>query len=324
METKFRKYLNGTCTPNELSELTDELGANISNENISRDMLKIWEKSLNSTVEEKQNDELLSKIHDRITYEESKITKRHFNLYKNLLKIAAILIIGLISTTIVFYNKPTEKDVFSLTETITTPFGARTNFKLPDGSEVWLNSGTKISFPKQYGKIRTVELTGQAYFKVVKDGKPFIVKTAYGNIEVMGTSFDVKSYNDEKFETTLVEGSVKVNNNLNQYSILKPGQKSIVNKENEISIDNVNTDLYTSWKDGKLIFVKEPFQDVALALERWYNVKIEIQGDKLNKLGYTGIIEMETLSEVMELINTTEPIKYYFDQKTRILKISEK
>jgi ferric-dicitrate binding protein FerR (iron transport regulator) len=185
-----------------------------------------------------------------------------------------------------------------------------------------MNSGSTISFPKQYGDIRNVELTGQAFFEVVKDGKPFIVKTRLGAIEVMGTSFDVKAYNDETFQTTLVEGSVKVSNNTNQIATLKPGHQSIITPDNEFSMKEVNTELSTSWKEGKLIFVKEPFANVAKALERWYNVKIELQGEKLKKLGYTGTIEMETFVEVLELINTTTPIKFKFDKNTRVLKIS--
>ena len=185
-----------------------------------------------------------------------------------------------------------------------------------------MNSGSTISFPKQYTAIRNVELTGQAYFKVIKDGKPFIVKTRLGAIEVMGTSFDVKAYNDETFETTLVEGSVKVSNNTNQLETLKPGQQSAITLANEFSIEEVNTELSTSWREGRLMFVNEPFANVAKALERWYNVKIELQGDKLKKLGYTGTIEMETFVEVLELINTTTSIRYKFDKNTRILKIS--
>jgi ferric-dicitrate binding protein FerR (iron transport regulator) len=119
----------------------------------------------------------------------------------------------------------------------------------------------------------------------------------------------------------LVEGSVKVRNNVNQVATLKPGEQSIITSANKFSMNKVNTGLITSWIDGKLMFVKEPFQNVATELERWYNVKIELQGEKLKRLGYTGTIEMETFSEVLELINTTTPIKYKFNKNTRILKI---
>jgi len=322
MEKKFSKYLNSTCSPDEFTEVINAICSDDNKENVSTVILKLWEETLSTTVYNKENNQLLDKIHHRIALEESKTIAWRVTLYRALLKVAAVLILGLITTTVIFYNKPEKLQYAGVVETVTTPNGARTSFKLPDGSEVWLNSGSTISFPKQYAAIRNVELTGQAYFNVIKDGKPFIVKTRLGAIEVLGTSFDVKAYSDETFRTTLVEGSVKVSNNSNQMATLKPRQQSIITPTNEFSMKEVNTELSTSWKEGKLMFVKEPFANVAKALERWYNVKIELQGEKLKKLGYTGTIEMETFVEVLELINTTTPIKYKFDKNTRILKIS--
>jgi len=322
MEKQFTKYLNSTANPVEFAGVINAICSDDNKDNVSTEILKLWEVTLSAAIENKDNSQLLDKIHHRIALEESKLLARRFTLYRNLLKVAAVLIVGLITTTVVFYNKPAKQRYSGIVETVTTPYGARTSFKLPDGSEVWLNSGSTISFPRQYAAIRNVELTGQAYFKVIKDGKPFFVKTRLGVIEVMGTSFDVKAYTDETFETTLVEGYVKVSNNTNQLETLKPGQQSAITPANQLSMKEVNTELSTSWREGKLMFVNEPFQNVAKALERWYNVKIELQGDRLRKLGYTGTIEMETFGEVLELINTTTPINYKFDNKTRILKIS--
>ncbi|MCX6219733.1 MAG: FecR domain-containing protein [Bacteroidia bacterium] len=322
MEKQISKYLNGTANPNEFSEVLAALCAEDNNGKVSAELLKHWKEILTAAIESKENSRLLDKIHHRIALEESRSVARKFTIYKNLLKVAAVLIIGLIVTTSLFFIQPKTDLYAEITQTVTTPYGARTNFKLPDGSEVWLNSGSTISFPRQYGAVRDVELTGQAYFHVVKDGKPFFVKTGYGSVEVMGTSFDVKAYDNDNFETTLVEGSVKVSDKTNRLAILKPGQRSIISTNNEFSLNEVNTDLITSWREGKLIFVKEPFSKVAKELERWYNVKIELQGERLKKLGYTGTIEMESFGEVLDLINVTTPIKSSFDKSTRILKIS--
>ena len=322
MEKKISQYLNSTCTPEEFTEVIKSICSDDNKDQISTGILKLWEATLKTGIENKENSLLLDKIHHRIALEESKSNARRLRLYRNLLKTAAVLIIGLIASTLLIYNKSEKKVYSSVIETITTPYGARTSFKLPDGSEVWMNSGSTISFPRQYGEIRNVELTGQAYFEVVKDGKPFMVKTAFGTIRVMGTSFDVKAFKDDNFVTTLVEGNVTVRDNTNKVAMLTPGQQSIITPENEFSTWNVNTELSTSWREGKLMFVKEPFANVAKDLERWYNVKIELHGEKLKKLGYTGTIEMETFGEVLELINTTTPIKYKFDKNTRLLRIS--
>jgi ferric-dicitrate binding protein FerR (iron transport regulator) len=324
MENQISKYLNGTANPNEFSEVLAALCASDNDGKVSFELLKHWEETLIAAIESKENSRLLDKIHHCIALEESRAVARKFTIYRNLLKVAAALIIGLMVTALLFYNQPKSELYAEISETVTTPYGARTSFKLPDGSEVWLNSGSVISFPRQYGAVRNVELTGQAYFHVVKDGKPFFVKTGLGKIEVMGTSFDVKAYTNENFETTLVEGSVKVSDKTNRIVTLKPGQRSIISTNNEFALNEVNTDLVTSWREGKLIFVKEPFANVAKELERWYNVKIELQGERLKKLCYTGTIEMESFVEVLHLINTTTPIKSRFDKNTRILKISER
>ncbi len=322
MEKQISKYLNGTANPNEFSEVLATLCAEDNDDKASAELLKHWKEILTVAIESKENSRLLDKIHHRIALEESRAVARKFIIYRNLLKVAAVLIIGLIVTTLLFFNQPKTELQAEITQAVTTPYGARTNFKLPDGSEVWLNSGSTISFPRQYGAIRNVELIGQAYFHVVKDGKPFFVKTGYGSVEVMGTSFDVKAYANDNFETTLVEGSVKMSDKTNRVTTLRPGQRSIISTNNEFALNEVNTDLVTSWREGKLIFVKEPFANVAKELERWYNVKIELQGERLKKLCYTGTIEMESFVEVLELINTTTPIKSSFDKNTRILKIS--
>jgi transmembrane sensor len=324
MEKQFSKFINGTCSPDEFSEVLESLCTENDHGKLTTAIQKLWNNSLTKDHVNKENSQLLGKIRYRIELEESQVFARRVILYRNLLRIAAVLIIGIISSAIVFYNQPEKHSFTFVTETVTTPYGARTSFKLSDGSEVWLNSGSTISYPNQFGDQRKVELTGQAYFKVIKDGKPFEVKTASGYIEVMGTSFDVKAYPNENFETTLVEGSVKVRDRISQVATLKPGQQSVITPANKFYLSAVNTDLITSWREGKLIFVKEPFQIVAKELERWYNVKIDLQGEKLKKLGFTGTIEMESFSEVLELIKTTVPIKYQFDKKTRVLQISGK
>jgi len=321
MEKLFRKYLNGTCNPDEFNEVLNLLCTKDNDDKLSSLFIKSWRDILLEDTDARQNNQLLDKIHYRIALEESNISAKRLTIAKNLLKIAAILIVGLIISTVCIYNNSKTSIYADVVENIKTPYGAKTSFKLPDGSDVWLNSASALSYQKQFGKIREVELNGQAYFDIVKDGKSFIVKTKYGNLEVLGTSFDVKAFDDDEFETTLVEGRVKIINIYNQVITLNPGQQSILNSENEFEIKNVNTELFTSWKDGKLIFVNEPFQNVAKQLERWYNVKIEIEGEKMKNLGYTGKIEMETFSEVLDLINITTPIKYKFDKNTRILKI---
>jgi len=144
-------------------------------------------------------------------------------------------------------------------------------------------------------------------------------------VEVQGTSFDVKAFANEGFQATLVEGSVKVKgkNNNNEVT-LQPGQQANISG-NVINVGDVETELFTSWKDGKLIFRDEQLPSVAKRLERWYNVKIELSGDKrLTEIRYNGTLEMESFSEVLQLLKVTAPIDYFYNEKNRTIKITYK
>lgn len=325
MERNFKKYLNGNCNPIEYQEVLSQLSNDGNNDKIAVLFSEHWHNINHFEVDDRENPQLLALIHHRIAIEESKINTKHFNLFRNLLKIAAIFIAALLVLSGYLFHH-FEKEVYvdaDVIENVTTPNGAKTNFTLPDGSIVWLNSSSTLTYKRKFGEIRDISLNGQAYFSVVKDGKPFVVSTKYGKVEVMGTSFDVKAFENDDFETTLVSGSVKVRNIDNQTIMLMPGQQSVIDANNKLILKEVDVSLYTSWKDGQLIFDNEPLEKVVKMLERWYNVKIVLEGNSLKKLGYTGTIELESFGEVLDLIKATTPIKYKFDKESRILTIRE-
>ncbi|QGY43513.1 DUF4974 domain-containing protein [Maribellus comscasis] len=234
--------------------------------------------------------------------------------------VAAAFILGVLFT---FWASETRNVTSALvTQNISTPLGAKTNFELPDGSVVWLNSGSKLSYPSEFGDIRSVKLTGEAFFDVKKDKKHFVISTEYGNVEVQGTSFNVKAFKNEVFETTLVSGIVSITEkNTKKRVTLHPGQQADI-LESKISVKNVDTELYTSWKEGKLIFREEYLPSAVKRLERWYNVTIELDDDpRLSKIWYSGTLEMESFSEVLELLKVTAPISYHYNEKTRTIRI---
>jgi len=122
--------------------------------------------------------------------------------------------------------------------------------------------------------------------------------------------------------TTLVEGSVQFENNKGKKLSITPGNQ-VTYDSKDTYIEQVDIHVYTSWKEGKMMFKNEPLHSMVSRLERWYNVDIQLEGENIRNLKYTGTIEMETFSEVLELIKTTAPIDYSFDRKTRILTIQE-
>ncbi len=246
--------------------------------------------------------------------------KRKITLPRVVASLAAAFFLGVILTVLVAENEDTG-NIF-VTHDISTPLGAKTNFELPDGSLVWLNSGTTLSYPSKFGDKRSVELMGEAFFEVVKAKEPFVISTEYGDVEVKGTSFNVKAFKNEVFETTLVSGIVSITEkNTKKQITLHPGEQADI-FNSEISVKNVDTELYTSWKDGKLIFREEYLPSAVKRLERWYNVTIELDDDpRLSKIWYSGSLEMESFSEVMGLLKFTAPISFQYNEKTRTIRI---
>lgn len=241
--------------------------------------------------------------------------------------IAAAFIIGLIiaSYTPVLQNRGNQN---TISQTFSTPNGARTHFKLPDGSVVWLNAGTQLTFSDFGSKDRQVALNGEAYFEVARDEKrPFIISTKFGKVKVFGTSFNVKAYYDDLFATTVESGLVSVSSNEPSEEVfIHPGEQAVLAlNADHLCIKNVETQIFTCWKDGVLIFKKDALEDIVTKLERWYNVDIVLAPNmELKNYRFTGNIEMESLPEVLELIRITAPIKYSYDAKKRIVELEMK
>lgn len=326
MKNLFKKYYNSILSPDEFSEFSDYANDKKNEPFIYRLMKPFWDREMNEAeVSPIENLSLYQKVNEAILRDKQKVAQRKLRNYAWGLRVAAVLIVALLATNIFFLKKNGERQVSAAIEKISTPYGAKTNFTLPDGSVVWLNSGSTLSYPSKFSTNRPVTLVGEAYFEVAKNSKPFIVSTDYGDVEVKGTSFNVKAYSDDNsFETTLEEGIVafKVKNTQAEVT-LKPGEQ-VLKTANGYSVKPVETKYFTSWKDGRLIFYKEPFSSFIKKLERWYNVKIEYADPNLDELWYTGTIEMESISEVMEMISVAAPISYDFDTKTREFTIRAK
>jgi ferric-dicitrate binding protein FerR (iron transport regulator) len=327
MDQLFRKYLNSVLNPDEFSKVSDFL-ADKNNEALIYSLLKpFWDKSMIEDLNEVQtpNPELRNKILQAILIDDCKTTKRKLNVRNVVLRIAAILVIGLLIGIIFTLRTTSKKSYVAEMQSVSAPFGAKTNFKLPDGSMVWLNSGSTITFLSKFGKTRVVGLKGEAFFDVVKNGDPFIVSTEYGDVKVMGTTFNVNAFAGEDFQTTLVTGNVDVTEKQTGKEVyLYPGQQAGISGK-ELKVQNVDPEMFSSWKEGKLIFRNESLPAMSKRLERWYNVKIDLARDKrLSEISYTGVLEMESFSEVLQLLKITAPIDYVYNEKTRTIRIKYK
>ena len=239
------------------------------------------------------------------------------NLDDILIEIDDEILIKKESKKIVFDQK---KEIKKLSyNTLTVPYGKRFDVELSDGSIVNLNSGSSLKFPVQFinGMERKVYLDGEAFFNISENNKDiFKVVSNDAITEVYGTQFNVKSYKEDSFsEIILVDGSLGVKGLSDNQKIvsLKPGFRANVNQSNEkIEISKVNTKIYTSWIDGRVIFRDENIDSMILKLERLYNVIITNDNKKLsdNFFNATIVVEEESIDEVMGYLKEVYNIKY--------------
>ena len=205
--------------------------------------------------------------------------------------------------------------------------GVRTRFNLPDGTVVYLNSGSVLSYPMSYDqKERKVCLSGEAYFKVTHNEKqPFIVSTSgdQHRVRVLGTEFNIQAYGDENIiSTTLVTGSVNLevknkSGNVSHRTLL-PSEKAICNLDKEeISVMKINTIYETAWMDGKLMFKDTPLPEALKKLSYYYNVEFVIQDAEIKSYCLTGILDNRLLSQTLDYLRISSNIDYRIeDMKT--------
>lgn len=199
--------------------------------------------------------------------------------------------------------------------TISTPKGGHYKIVLPDGTKVWLNAGSSLTYRTSLNDgwvERKVVLVGEAYFEVIKMGQktPFIVKTDKQEVIVLGTHFNINSYRDEAdTKTTLLKGSVKVFSKGGD-AILKPGEQSVTN-DSTIQLNAVDIDQAVAWKNGEFMFSKELLGEIMKKIERWYDVDVVYVDQRLENKVFNGTIsKFKNVSQVLKMLETTGEVKF--------------
>ena len=241
------------------------------------------------------------------------------------LKIACSILLLFLGGTGIYYLFRPDSSLLAET-TVFVEKGQKAKIQLPDGTNVWMNSDSKLSYNIAFNsKDRLVELEGEAYFEVSKNPeKPFIVHIPDMFIKVLGTSFNIKSYaTDDEFITTLVTGKVEIEANQKK-TILYPNQKAVYNRNNqEITVsDEMDAVECSCWRDNILRFNSETFENVAETLERYYNVTIVLESEKVKRFRMTGPLVNSSLESTLEVLSLTFPITYTIDNN--IITIKEK
>lgn len=191
---------------------------------------------------------------------------------------------------------------------------------LEDGTRVWINSDSRLKYPVKFtGEERKVYLEGEAYFEVVKDAKPFIVNTGLGDIKVLGTSFNVKAYQEEdQMAATLVSGKICYAGV--RTLLVNPGEQVIALADGSVNKLVVEVEEFVGWKDGVFVFKNQRLEDIMNDLARWYDVKVIYQQPGLKDIEFTGNLKRyEEVNVFMELLRSTNELNYSIDGNTIIL-----
>ena len=209
-----------------------------------------------------------------------------------------------------------EKPVY---HTISTPVGGEYHFTLADGTMVWLNSSSRLTFPTRFtGDAREVLVEGEVYFGVQHDeSKPFIVRVNDVSVRVLGTEFCISAYpENEGVMTTLVRGAVQVTSGNNQV-VLKPGYQAVVDQySGAISQRAVELSLYTSWVRGIFEYENMELNDIMVQLARWYDVQFTFSASECKERRFTGVIrKYEDLNDVLDMIEKTTNVKFIINGK---------
>lgn len=287
---QFENWVIENGDASEINKLLSEIWDNTSSENDSRE----WKKAFND-------------FKCKVIPQEKTPMIQFLNWSK---RIAAILFIPLL-ISMIYFAYPS-KDNISWVETY-VPYGQTKTIQLPDGTKAWLNSGTRIFYPEKFSqKTRNIYVSGEAFLDVHKDSKhPFHVSISGVDIQVLGTRFNIKSYDeDNKVDVSLLEGSVKMtydagNNQGKNQIIMKPGNYISYRKSTgEVVRDSFACEDYASWKDGQLYFRDETLKEIANQLERLYNVKIIINDKNISQEKYyVALVNNESLDEIIKALN---------------------
>lgn len=324
-------------------------------------MKRMWlanDKEADETINEneKQNISRILKLARLESLEEEvpaippKLNRRFF------ISLSAVAVLLSITVAVWMFNKKNVADSSKNIQTLVAENGSRTRTILPDGSTVWLNAGSHISFnPNFTGNTREVTLEGEAYFDVVKQPKrPFIVHVSGYDIRVLGTAFNVKSYpTDKTVETTLLRGLVQVTKQgaINEKPIfIHPNEKLIVDKiaaNNQLNLPytdkpvaaTANTDfiiknldttqsekekIETAWVYNRLEFKGDNFEELAKKLERWYNITIVFKDDAVKQFSFYGSFETETVGQAFEALKAAARFDYSINNQMVIVSSKNK
>jgi ferric-dicitrate binding protein FerR (iron transport regulator) len=318
-------YLTEGLDKNALAELKAWIAASPENKNYFIQQREVWFSAVSREAASKYNkDKAFDTFKKRIgNRKEIEKTSHHGFRLSMLWRYAAIIAVILAVGCFSYWQGGVNvKDTFA-DISVEAPLGSRTKLYLPDGTLVWLNAGSRMTYSQGFGvDNRMIELEGEGYFEVRRNEKlPFFVKTKDLQLQVLGTKFNFRDYpEDHEVVVSLLEGKVELNNLLKKEkeAILAPDERAILNKTNgRMTVETVTASNASQWTDGYLFFDEELLPDIVKELERSYNVTIRIANDSLNTFRFYGnfVRREQSIQEVLDALASTEKIQYKIEER---------
>lgn len=318
-------YLTEGLDENKLSDLKAWIAASTENEKYLALQREIWFSAVSREAASIYNkgkafETFKERVHSQ--KEEQKVNRKQFRLsilWRYAAVVALIVAVGCLSY---WRGEVNVKDTFA-DISVEAPLGSKTKLYLPDGTLVWLNAGSRMTYSQGFGfDNRKVELEGEGYFEVKRNEKiPFYVMTKDLQLQVLGTKFNFRDYpEDHEVVVSLLEGKVELNNMLKKEkeAFLAPNERAILNKSNGLmTVESVTASNASQWTDGYLFFDEELLPDIVKELERSYNVKIHIANDSLNNFRFYGnfVRREQSIQEVLDALASTEKIHYKIEER---------
>ncbi len=317
MEKIIEKYLQGTASNEEEAALLAYLRKDKSNQEFFQQQKSKWKAERNPMVS-LSTWNAWQKVNSRIQATKSK----HVNWLKISLSIASVLLIGLLVSTYLFINKADN------IITLKTKYGQSIEVMLPDSSLVHLNANSSISYNALLFSLnRSVNMTGEAFFDVrKKSSKKFILNVDDVNVTVLGTRFNVNAYQaKQSIDVVLEEGRIEItmDNAPEVRQILHPGQKAIIDiNKRLLTLSQVASENYSSWKDGVLYFQNNNLADFFSKLERRYGVEFRLDDNELlHQMNISLTIDNDRLDDVLDVVQLTLPVVIRSDSNTNTFKV---
>jgi len=319
-------YLTNSLTPEETQSLQEWLNASEENRKYFSDMQEVWIAASDETDDSSFNKDKAYQLFLKQTEAtpQQGINKRKAFQLRPWMYAAAMIIVVFICGTIAFQSG---KSVIrnQLTQiSIEAPYGSKTKLYLPDGTLVWLNAGSKMSYAQDFGiNERTLNLTGEAYFEVTKNKHiPFKVHTEELDVKVLGTKFNFRNYKDDlEAKVCLLEGKVALNTREKE-TILHPDQQALLDKKTgKLSVSGTKAAYSAEWTNDRLYFDEVLLSDIIKELERSYDVKITVADDTLNTIRFYGNFRKreQSIQEIMDVLSSTDKMTYTMNGKNIVI-----